>query len=217
MVKWFDFITVTIKNLIVIFFLNTYCFSFSLLTQKKHFLLQISSSKITANLDDLDGALDAIWQILVCDKEIGWSTNARKIILLATDSLLHMAGDGLLVGAVLKLKDDECLLDNEGNHKEPLKYDFPSVGEIDTLLKDKKVNIIFAVKSRTKMEYYQNITRDLIKDSAFVGELEANSGNILDLITKGKVCTIGKIFVVYIVIKILSKQLVNIFTFFLLF
>lgn len=66
--------------------------------------LQIISSKITANLDDLDGALDAIWQLLVCPEQIGWSKNSRKIILLPTDSLLHMAGDGILAGAILKPK-----------------------------------------------------------------------------------------------------------------
>lgn len=56
-------------------------------------------------MDDLDGALDAIWQILTCPERIGWSLNSRKIILLPTDSLLHMAGDGKLVGAVLKPKE----------------------------------------------------------------------------------------------------------------
>lgn len=56
-------------------------------------------------MDDLDGALEAIWQILVCPKQIGWTENSRKIILLPTDSLLHMAGDGKLVGAIEKPKE----------------------------------------------------------------------------------------------------------------
>lgn len=90
-------------------------------------------------MDDLDGALDAILQILVCGKKIGWSENSRKIILLPTDSLLHSAGDGVLVGAVLK-PNSTCLLDDEGNHMSPLTYDFPSLGQIHAFLKEKKVN-----------------------------------------------------------------------------
>ncbi|XP_018575125.1 integrin beta-nu [Anoplophora glabripennis] len=103
------------------------------------FIEMVVSSKTTANLDDLDGALDAILQILVCEQKIGWSKDSRKIILLPTDSLLHSAGDGLLVGAVLK-PNGTCLLDDEGNHISPLTYDFPSVGQIHTFLKEKKVS-----------------------------------------------------------------------------
>ncbi|XP_018577139.1 integrin beta-nu-like, partial [Anoplophora glabripennis] len=144
----------------------------------------VVSSKTTANLDDLDGALDAILQILVCEQKIGWSKDSRKIILLPTDSLLHSAGDGLLVGAVLK-PNGTCLLDDDGNHISPLTYDFPSVGQIHTFLKEKKVNIIFAVKDQRKLEYYKSLTRELFRDSAFVGELQEDAKNILELITKG--------------------------------
>ncbi|KAJ8929814.1 hypothetical protein NQ314_017411 [Rhamnusium bicolor] len=101
------------------------------------FAEEVSSSKITANVDDLDGALDAILQILVCGRKMGWSVNSRKIILLPTDSLLHTAGDGILVGAVLQ-PNSTCLIDDDGNHISPLIYDYPSVGQIDALLREKK-------------------------------------------------------------------------------
>ncbi|KAJ8979397.1 hypothetical protein NQ317_015826 [Molorchus minor] len=148
------------------------------------FAEMVSNSKITANIDDLDGALDAILQILACEKKMGWTVSSRKIILLPTDSLLHTAGDGILAGAVLK-PNSTCLIDDEGNHISPLTFDYPSVGEIADLLKEKKVNIIFAVKDKVKIEYYRQVTRELLRDSAFVGELEEKSGNILHLITKG--------------------------------
>ncbi|KAJ8923181.1 hypothetical protein NQ315_001735 [Exocentrus adspersus] len=148
------------------------------------FIKKIINSKITANLDDLDGALDAILQILVCDKKIGWSKNSRKIILLPTDSLLHSAGDGILAGAVLK-PNRTCLLDDEGNHMSPLTYDYPSFAQIHALLNEKKVNIIFAVKTQRKLEYYKSLTTELFKDSGFVGELEEDATNILELINKG--------------------------------
>ncbi|CAH1115974.1 unnamed protein product [Phaedon cochleariae] len=145
---------------------------------------KIQDSQVTANVDDLDGALEAILQILVCGKKIGWSENSRKIILLATDSLLHMAGDGILVGAV-KRPTEECLLDDNGNHSQPFKYDYPSMEQIVTILRQKKVNIIFAVKTKKKMDYYEAMSRSLVKDYGFVGQLEEESTNILDLIKQG--------------------------------
>ncbi|XP_057655948.1 integrin beta-3-like isoform X4 [Diorhabda carinulata] len=49
----------------------------------------------------------------------------------------------------------------------------------------KKVNIIFAVKTRTKLYYYTNMTSQLLKGFAYVGELEEHSQNILELIKEG--------------------------------
>ncbi|KAJ8946346.1 hypothetical protein NQ318_004236 [Aromia moschata] len=136
------------------------------------FAEKVSSSKITANVDDLDGALDAILQILVCGKKMGWTVASRKIILIPTDSFLHSAGDGILAGAVLK-PNNTCLIDDEGNHISPLTFDYPSI------------NIIFAVKDEVKIEYYRTLTNELLKDFAFVGELAENSTNILHLISRG--------------------------------
>ncbi|KAG5879217.1 hypothetical protein JTB14_026715 [Gonioctena quinquepunctata] len=148
------------------------------------FSKKISSSMITANVDDLDGALDAILQILLCERKIGWSKFSRKIILLPTDSLLHMAGDGILVGAVMK-PTDKCMLDGKGEHTEPLKYDYPSIELIEMLLRQKKVNIIFAVKTKSKLDYYTKLSKTLLKDYGYVVELEADSKNILNVIAEG--------------------------------
>ncbi|CAG9858308.1 unnamed protein product [Phyllotreta striolata] len=148
------------------------------------FLEKVENSNLTANVDDLDGALDAILQILNCEDVIGFSKNSRKIILLPTDSLLHSAGDGVLVGAALKTTE-HCMLDQNGEHSEPLKYDYPSLEQIDALIRQKKVNIIFAVKTETKLQYYMNMTKDSLKGFVYVAELEEQSKNILDLIKSG--------------------------------
>nr|XP_023029296.1 integrin beta-nu-like isoform X1 [Leptinotarsa decemlineata] len=144
----------------------------------------VNNSTITANVDDLDGALDAILQILVCGKKIGWSSFSRKIIILPTDSLLHTAGDGKLVGAVLK-PTEKCMLDETGNHAEPLKYDYPSLEQITILMQQKKVNIIFAVKDGPKFKYYESLSKSLLTDHSFVTKLDPNSGNILQVIEEG--------------------------------
>ncbi|CAH2003378.1 unnamed protein product [Acanthoscelides obtectus] len=147
------------------------------------FIQKVSDSKTTANIDDLDGALDAILQILVCGKRVGWNPDTRKIIVLATDSLLHTAGDGLLAGAVRK-PTEECLLDENGEHRRPLIYDYPDIGQIHDLLRNRKVNIIFAVKKPEKLKYYNRLRKELLRDFAFSGELVADE-HIIDLIEKG--------------------------------
>uniref|UniRef100_A0A6P7G622 Integrin beta n=1 Tax=Diabrotica virgifera virgifera TaxID=50390 RepID=A0A6P7G622_DIAVI len=148
------------------------------------FLDVVSSSKVTANVDDLDGALDALLQVLACNETINFSPLSRKIILLPTDSLLHSAGDGILAGAVRK-PDLKCLLDQNGEYTKSLINDYPALDQIEFALRKNKVNIIFAVKTLSKMHYYLNMTRDTLKGYAFVGELQEDATNIVDLITKG--------------------------------
>nr|CAI5839042.1 unnamed protein product [Callosobruchus analis] len=147
------------------------------------FIQKVLESNITANIDDLDGALDAILQILVCGRRVGWNPQSRKIIVLATDSLLHTAGDGLLAGAVRK-PTEQCFLDQNGEHIKPLIYDYPDIGQIHDLLRHRKVNVIFAVKDPEKLKYYDRLTKELLGDFAFTGELVADS-HIIELIEKG--------------------------------
>ncbi|XP_066140653.1 integrin beta-nu-like [Euwallacea fornicatus] len=144
----------------------------------------VGNSIVSANLDDLDGALEAIFQILVCGKQFGWSESSRKIILLSTDSLLHTAGDGLLVGATEVNDELRCLMDEHGDHTEPLKYDYPSLPQIKMLLRKFKTNLIVAA-TKDKIKSYRQMERDILEEEAFVGVLKDNSENILELVKKG--------------------------------
>lgn len=49
---------------------------------------------MTGNVDNLEGGLDGIVQAIVCDQQVGWAHQARKLMLVATDGLLHFAGEG---------------------------------------------------------------------------------------------------------------------------
>ncbi|XP_066260360.1 integrin beta-nu-like [Euwallacea similis] len=144
----------------------------------------VGKSIVSANLDDLDGALEAIFQILVCGKQFGWSENSRKIILLSTDSLLHTAGDGLLVGATTVNDELRCLVDEHGDHTDPLKYDYPSLAEIKMLLRKFKTNLIVAA-TKDKINPYYQMEKDILEEETFVGVLKDNSENILELVKKG--------------------------------
>lgn len=86
-------------------------------------------------MDDRDGASLAIMQALCCQREFNWRENSRKLILLATSSKMHFAGDGLLAGAI-KPHPHQCLDEERLNSNE---FDYPAIGDIMKLLKEMKV------------------------------------------------------------------------------
>lgn len=45
-------------------------------------------------MDNLEGGLDGVVQAIVCAEQVGWAHQARKLMLVATDGLLHFAGEG---------------------------------------------------------------------------------------------------------------------------
>ncbi|XP_030751833.1 integrin beta-nu-like isoform X2 [Sitophilus oryzae] len=147
------------------------------------FFKAVNKSKISANADDPDGALEAIFHILVCGEKFGWTQESRKLVILSTDSFLHVAGDGILVGATLR-NNGTCLINYNGEHTAPLQYDYPSIDEIRYWLREKKVNLIVAAP-REKSGYYLNLANSILEKEMYVGELERDSSNILDLVSDG--------------------------------
>ncbi|RZC38267.1 integrin beta-nu-like, partial [Asbolus verrucosus] len=146
------------------------------------FIKKVENSTVSANLDNLEGGMDALMQILLCGSKIGWSENSRKLVIIATDGKMHFAGDGLLSGTT-KRNRDQCLIDSQDNEIYSTSYDYPSLEEIHHELKRKKTNIIIAAKDTTK-EYYDKM-HQLIPDATFVGELKNDSTNILNLVMEG--------------------------------
>ena len=55
---------------------------------------KVRSAKVSGNLDAPEGGFDAIMQAIVCEKEIAWRTNARRLLVFSTDAGFHYAGDG---------------------------------------------------------------------------------------------------------------------------
>lgn len=97
-------------------------------------------SDTSANLDDLEGGMEALMQVLVCGKRVGWSDVSRKLVIISTGSYMHLAGDGILSGTVKK-NPGECLVDVAGNYPADNPYDYPSLGEIHGELKKQKVKL----------------------------------------------------------------------------
>lgn len=121
-------------------------------------------------------------QILVCRNEIGWNEKTRKIIVFASDGLIHFAGDGLLAG-ILRRHDKSCHLDDKGDYIASLEYDYPSLEEIYRELLKTKISVIFAVTSQVIYHYDQ--MHEIMNEITSVGQLDADSSNILQLIEQG--------------------------------
>lgn len=147
----------------------------------KAFVASVQNSKVTGNLDNLEGGLDALMQVIVCPEQIGWKKEARKVVILVTDGFMHFAGDGLLAGIVQK-NDKKCHLNAEGEYLGSLVYDYPSLEEIYRELVKKKINVIFAVTEQVVATYRE--FSDLMKEISNVEILSADSSNILELVKK---------------------------------
>lgn len=164
--------------------LPTYGFKHKLaLTENiKQFIERVNGSEITGNLDNLEGGLDALMQILVCRDEIGWNDKTRKIVVFASDGPMHFAGDGLLAGLIEK-NDKRCHLNDKGEYMASLEYDYPSLEEIYRELLKTKVSVIFAVTMDVLFHYDQ--LREIMEEITSVGQLAADSSNILQLVEHG--------------------------------
>ncbi|CAD0196350.1 unnamed protein product [Chrysodeixis includens] len=123
----------------------------SLTNNTQLFEKQVDGVTFGSNYDDPEAGLDALMQAMTCDKEIGWRPDARKIIVLCTDSTYHSAGDGKMVGA-LKPNDMQCHLKNNTYTME-LELDYPSVSQINKVAKDRNFRIIFVATSNVAKEY----------------------------------------------------------------
>ncbi|XP_053982497.1 integrin beta-nu [Hylaeus volcanicus] len=145
----------------------------------EQFIKKVNYSSVTGNADNLEGGLDGIVQAIACEKEVGWRKQARKIILVATNGLLHFAGEGKLGGAVSR-QDLKCHLDEQKRYSLATKYDYPSLEEVWRLLQRKKVNLIFAVTEDRRPEY--ELMAALLEEKAEVATLTSNSSNILEII-----------------------------------
>ncbi|ALC40339.1 betaInt-nu [Drosophila busckii] len=147
----------------------------------KAFTNAVRNSKITGNLDNLEGGLDALMQVMVCPQQIGWKQQARKVVILVTDGFMHFAGDGRLAG-IAERNDRQCHLNEAGEYTGSLVYDYPSLEQIYRELLRRKINVIFAVTEEVFLTYKE--MSGLMQEISNVEILSADSSNILELIKK---------------------------------
>jgi len=51
---------------------------------------------LVTNKDNPEAMLDGLVQCVVCTDLVGWRQEARKLVVIFTDQLYHVAGDGLV-------------------------------------------------------------------------------------------------------------------------
>ncbi|CAG2106828.1 unnamed protein product, partial [Medioppia subpectinata] len=142
------------------------------------FAVEVGSTPLSGNLDNAEGGFDAIMQVIVCRHHIDWQQLSRKIILFATDSTFHYAGDGKL-GGIVDPNDGECHLSDDGLYTESKAQDYPSLAQINRVVTESKTNIIFAVPDDS-IAVYQQLSEHI--PGSTTGLLKDDSSNIVDII-----------------------------------
>ncbi|CAG2179959.1 unnamed protein product, partial [Oppiella nova] len=147
-------------------------------TNISQFVLEVGSTPLSGNLDNAEGGFDAIMQAIVCRQHIKWEDLSRKIILFATDSIFHYAGDGKL-GGIVQPNDGQCHLNDEGVYTESKEQDYPSLEQINRVVTESKTNIIFAVPEDS-INVYKQLSEHI--PGSTTGLLKDDSSNIVDII-----------------------------------
>ena len=115
---------------------------------------------------------------MVCDEEVGWRNVSRRVIIFTTDQSFHIAMDGKLGGLVTP-NDGRCHLNQTGFYTYSTVQDYPSIGHINHIAKEKSVSIIWAV-TEDKFGLYEHLSQMVAGSSA--GMLTSDSSNIVELV-----------------------------------
>ena len=59
----------------------------SLVRDGSLFTERVSRAPISGNIDNPEGGLDALMQVMVCGQKIGWREGARRVIIYTSDQV----------------------------------------------------------------------------------------------------------------------------------
>ena len=128
--------------------------------------------------DGPESQLTGLMQVALRTAELGWSSDALKVVVLATDAVPHMAGDHD-VGA----NDGDAVLDGPGN--DGTGEDYPTLNQVKDALLAAGIVPIFAVSDfgTTVKDAYQ----DIVDEFGFgtVVDLSSDSSDIIEAIEGG--------------------------------
>lgn len=179
----------------------------SLTDNTTSFVEAVSQSFVTTNADDPENVLEALLQVVVCEKDIGWrdrnsmamdpkERGLNRVVLLMTDDQFHFAGEGKFA-EILQPVDKMCRLEpydndqiNEVGKREIgdkiynawSEYDYPSLGMMVQVLKEYQVIPIFAIAPQVNETYMGLVDYIRTVQTASFAEFAEESGNILELI-----------------------------------
>uniref|UniRef100_A0A8W8MC73 Integrin beta n=1 Tax=Magallana gigas TaxID=29159 RepID=A0A8W8MC73_MAGGI len=139
----------------------------------------------TEDLDTVGGLLNGLMQVMACGDRIGWRKKARRMIIYATDSNYHQAGDGRIAG-ILEPNDGLCHLDVNGRYIKSEMQDYPSVGQLIKKARENNMNVIFVFRgvnnTNIRQGYYDGLARHFPGRIRNAFPLGFDSNDILSII-----------------------------------
>ena len=139
---------------------------------------------ISTSSDVPEGTLDAMMQAVVCTEVVGWREEARKVLLVMTDDLMHTAGDGRLAG-IYRPNDAKCHTQfdpgkNQTLYSDSLVYDYPTIEQMRMRLEQFGVVPVFAISgSQIVKKYFENIAETF---AGFTEPLTPDAENLISVI-----------------------------------
>ncbi|XP_072562153.1 integrin beta-8 isoform X2 [Paramormyrops kingsleyae] len=134
---------------------------------------------ISGNMDTPEGGFDAMLQAAVCQRDIGWRPEAKRLLLVMTDQPSHLALDSKLAGIVVP-HDGNCHLDS-GGYTRSTSMEYPTIGQLAEKLLENSIHSIFAVE-HGQYKWYEDLAPFL--PGAYVGKLQAKASNLKDLVVE---------------------------------
>ena len=158
----------------------TYSFEnhLSLTENWQQFANSVSKTEQSGNIDSPEGTLEALVQAVVCKEIIGWRNQSTHIIVVSTDDIFHIAGDGKLAG-LIEPSNGHCVLNENGTLLNSVPYDYPSIGQINQIVQQNNVHVVFTVTNNVA-EHYRKLSERIAGSSVAV--LSDGSANVLDII-----------------------------------
>ncbi|KAM4631511.1 integrin beta-8 [Polymixia lowei] len=138
----------------------------------------IKRQRISGNMDTPEGGLDAMLQAAVCQSEVGWRPEAKRLLMLMTDQPSHLALDSRLAG-IVKPHDGLCHLENNV-YTESTKMDHPSMGQLADKLLENHIYSVFAVEKQ-QYQWYEELVGLL--PGSYLGKLGLfQAPNLIELV-----------------------------------
>lgn len=135
----------------------------------------IDALTIGSGNDGPESQITGLMQTALRTAEIGWSSDALKVVVLTTDARPHMAGDNPVAP-----NNGDDILDGPGN--DGTGEDYPTIAQLKDALLTGGVIPVFAVTSSVVSDY-QAIVDEL--GFGVVVELSSDSSDIIDAIEGG--------------------------------
>lgn len=123
-------------------------------------------------------------QSIVCNDEVGWRENARRMLIFSTNTGFHYAKDG-----VLPPNNSKCMVQHNSRYypryanvkssPDSIIHDYPSIAQINYIVTEHKINVIFAVTT-SQTSVYENLSSQVAGSAfAILGE---DSSNVVNLV-----------------------------------